>query len=248
MNAQTKAKQADQSAPIDNGPSTTQAPTAAPANDPTAPASVAPVETLDTVITYGDFRLDVADPATPRKAVMVLCRRGFSHILGNEAASKAMGALMKQLGEANPTSDEDALKVLYKALPDETYDAAKLAAQRELFDALMNGTLGASSRGPSKDPFEAAKDRIAWEEIVLVIKGANLKVPVKSTDTVKMGGQTYTKDALVARRLANPDHGPRIEAEATKFVAAAKAKSDAAKLAAKSRTNEGVVDAAALGL
>lgn len=241
MNAQTKAK-ADQSAPVDPLEST-QAPTSAP-----QPVTSTPVETIDTVITYGDFRLDVADPSTPRKAILVLCKRGFSHILGNEAASKAMSALMKSLGEANPTSDEDAIKALYKALPDETYDAAKLAAQKELFDALMSGTLGSASRGPTKDPFDAAKDRIAWEEIVLVIKGANLKVPVKSTDTVKMGGQTYTKDALIARRLANPDHGPRIEQEAAKFVAAAKAKSDAAKAAAKSRTSEGVVDAAALGL
>jgi len=148
--------------------------------------------------TYGSYEIDTAQ--FPTATIDALIRRGISHVLGNEAASKVVSA------------DPE------KTLSDEARAAKKVEYQKELLASMIAGTLGVrDARGPRIDPLQNVANSIARREILDILRAKRLKAP-KGEEKLKLGDQAFTMNELVARRLANPVEGTRIMREAQKHV------------------------------
>lgn len=181
---------------------------------------------MTNTIQYGDHSIDVS--ALPNSTVFALIRRGVSHVLGNEAASKVAAFVEAQakLGVIL-AEDEKALK--------------KAEFQLAFVQAMQNGTLGQGhARGPKTDPVESAAIAIAKREVSDTLRGAGVKAPKGDTKIETKNG-SYTMAELVQRRLESPTHGDRIRKEAAKHVAELEKK---AKKARELAQNAGSVEAA----
>lgn len=143
------------------------------------------------ILTYGKHSVDFS--AVPQQSVTAMLRRGLSHFLGSEQASKVTAYFDpdRKLAEGE-TRLEDT---------DENREVIKAEFQAKALDALLAGTVGMSTRGPSVDPIETEINRIARKEVHDLLKANGVKPPKKSTDTVTIGGSAYTTDQLIARRL-----------------------------------------------
>jgi hypothetical protein len=169
-------------------------------------------------VTYGQYEIDTGK--LPPSTIDALVRRGISHVLGNEAASK-VSAWVGQEGNESATDEQKAQK--------------KAEFQAAFIDAMLAGTLGQhAARGPRVDPLEAVMNGIAKREIIDRLKAANppIKTP-KGDETINLKGELFTMAQLITRRLNGPE-GERIKREAQKHVAdlerkAKKAKEDVAK-------------------
>lgn len=194
-----------------------------------------PNEAPSTVITYGEnFSVDLEK--LPQKSVIALARRGLSHLLGSEQASKVTAYFDPEHDEAEARKSEDK-------------NAKKLDFQKAAFQALLDGTIGASVRGPSVDPISAIINRLAKAEVKAILANFKLKWPAKAEDTVKLpDGSQVTGAQLIARRLdatgpAGVDkktgvaHAERLRKEAEKI---------AAEQAKKNAKNEAMADGAVL--
>jgi hypothetical protein len=173
---------------------------------------------------YGTLTIDTA--GFHPTALDAMVRRGVAHFLGNEIASKVVGweeSENKARAEAGkaPVTDEE------KASKKQELQAAGL-------QALADGTVGQSNRGPRVDPITSATQAIAKREVLDILKANGLKVP-KGDEAIEFAnGQKKTLAEMVSTRVAHPEHGARIAKEAARKVAddekkAAKAKADAAK-------------------
>ena len=174
------------------------------------------LETLK--ITYGTHEFDFA--ALPVQSLTAMVKRGLTHYLGSEQASKVTR-------DKAQYQDDNAGAEMSEA----DINAAKAEYVASAIAALQAGTVGTSTRGPSLDPVEAEVARIAKAEINTVLKanGATFK-KVGEGDTAKRvvtfaNGDAFTMAELVERRLAA--HGERIRKEAEKAVK--KASEQAAK-------------------
>lgn len=150
-------------------------------------------------IEYGAHVINV--DALPHTSILALVRRGLSHYLGNEQASKLTA--WKQRDENKSATDEQVA-------------GHKASLVQAAIEALTAGTVGIRApRQPSIDPVEREMERIALREVSAVLKANGLKMP-KGEATVTFGtgeGQTMlTQDDLVERRLTK--HGDRIRKEA----------------------------------
>lgn len=150
-------------------------------------------------IEYAGLTIDPTD--FPSTSIEALIRRGISHYLGNEQASKLTAWKAK---EEN------------KSATDEQIAAHKVSLIGAALAALAAGTVGIRApRQPSVDPIEREMDRIALREVAAVLKSNGLKMP-KGEATVTFGSGdsavALTQDDLVERRLAK--HGERIRKEA----------------------------------
>jgi hypothetical protein len=197
------------------------------------------------MLTYGEITRD--ESKLPAESVKALMSRGFAHYMGNEQASKIVARIRKELAEGKPEVFEATRDMVQAYRTDHEAQVAKW--QEEVWKialaALDEGTVGVSTRGPSKDPIESAMATIARREVVDVLKGNGLKAP-KGEETVALGGHSFTMDQLIERRLEK--HGERVRKEAERAVAEAKRKSDRLQAeAAKAKAN-GPVTAEALGL
>lgn len=160
---------------------------------------------VETTIAYGDYTVDVAK--LPQASVMALLRRGFSHFMGSEQASKVTGRFTP--------NDKGALPEGVTDTP-EARTAYKSEVQTAAFAALQAGTVGQHvSRGPKVDPITATKQAIARREVTETLKANGLKFP-KGDETVDLGGTKLSGADLISRRLAK--HGDRIHKEAVKHV------------------------------
>jgi hypothetical protein len=192
-------------------------------------------------ITYGNFELDTA--LFPPATVDALIRRGVSHILGNEASSKAKAWEESENASRAETAGK-AGQSTYNPVTDEEKAAKKAEFQAAFVDAMTAGTLGqGAARGPRVDPVEAAARGIAKREIADVLRGVGLKLPKTDAKVKFTDGQEFTLAELIDRRLEK--HGERITREAQKHVAdlerrSKKAREEAAKV--------GTANAEALGL
>jgi len=155
-------------------------------------------DTPNTIVTYGDNTFDLA--TLPPASVAALVRRGIAHYLGNEMASKVTSwkeALAKQTPPVVPTDDE----VITKRAE---FNAAGL-------QAIAEGKIGMGrTAGPSKaslTPTEAIVRRLAKEEVIEVLKKNNLVFP-RGDKTVSIGGNAFSAEDLIARRVAQ--HGERL--------------------------------------
>ncbi len=145
----------------------------------------------DLKMTYGTHTVDFA--TVPAQSVTAMLRRGLSHFLGSEMASKV-----------NAYFDPDRKVAEGETrLEDTEENRAKIKAdyQAKAVDALLAGTVGVSTRGPTVDPIETEINRLARKEVHDLLKANGVKPPKKATDTVTIGGTAYTTDQLIARRL-----------------------------------------------
>lgn len=187
-------------------------------------------------IQYGNHALDTAKFHPTSLDAMV--RRGVSHYLGNEMASKVVAW-------AESESKERA-KSGAAAITDAEKEAKKNQLQLEAIAALEAGTVGQSNRGPRVDPLVAQMTSLARREVIDTLNAHNIKPP-KGEDVVTFGdGATRTMAQMIAKRLAN--HGPRLEAEAKKHLAELARKAEKAKKDAAARESKAPVGAAELGL
>src|SRR5258706_6466523 len=182
-------------------------------------------------IQYGSHALDTAK--FHPTAIEAMVRRGVSHYLGNEMASKVVAWEEAQVKAGTPPSAEAKL-------------AQKEAFQLEAIEALANGTVGQSNRGPRVDPLVGPMQAIAKREVIDTLKANNIKPP-KGEDVVTFGdGATRTMGQMIEKRLAS--HGQRIEAEAKKVLADQARKAEKAKKEAAARESKDPVGASELGL
>lgn len=183
-------------------------------------------------LTYGKHTIDFS--ALPETSQIALARRGLAHFLGNEQASKVAAYF-----DPDRKVPEDETR-----LPDneENREVVKADFQAKAIDALLAGTVGVSTRGSGVDPLETEIERLAKAEIKALLADSGVKAPKKAADTVTIGGQAFTMEQLVARRLdpTGPAgkakdgtiHLERLTKEAEKVLKAkAKAAADKAKAA-----------------
>jgi hypothetical protein len=184
-------------------------------------------------IQYGNHAIDTA--TLPPTSIDAMVRRGVSHYLGNEMASKVVAweeSQTKENGRA-PSPEEKAAK--------------KEALQLEAIAALEAGTVGQSNRGPRVDPLIAQINIIAKREVLNTLRANNIKPP-KGDEVIAFGDAKRTMAQMIERRIASPKFGPAIEAEAKKFLADQAKKAEKAKRDAAARDPNVVLDADELGV
>lgn len=144
-----------------------------------------------TTYTYGKHTVDTAN--LPEASISAMFRRGLSHFLGSEQASKVTAYFDpdRKLAEGETRLDDTP----------ENREIVKADFQAKALDALLAGTVGVSTRGPSVDPIETEINRLARGEVHDILKASGVKPPKKADDTVEIGGTKYTTDQLIARRL-----------------------------------------------
>lgn len=171
------------------------------------------------IVTYGEHTLDFS--VLPPKSLEAMLKRGVSHFLGNEIASKVSTRKKKHAADnagAELSADEAV------ALRNE-FTTNALAA-------LSAGTVGTASRGPAADPVDAEAERIAWSEVQLVLKSNNIKASGKGDERVWefANGAKFSKDELIERRITNAEHKDRIFKDAEKNIKARAKKLSTAKV------------------
>lgn len=140
-------------------------------------------------------------PESSRHAIV---RRGFNHIVGNEAASKVSSHFE---GET-PSAEAKAAK--------------KAEVVAEFVARLVAGTMGVrASSGPRVSPLESIMRSLAIAEIKAILVKNKLAMPAASgkaegdpLPTITLNGTAFTKEDLIKRRLEA--HGDRLKAEAEK--------------------------------
>lgn len=155
-------------------------------------------------IEYAGFSIDTAD--LPSASIEALLRRGITHFLGNEQASKVTSWAKRQ--EVAPS------------------DEAKTAQHREYITsaiaALNQGTIGVrvAKEGGSTaklDPVGSMVRKLAKGTVVTLLGKAKLKVP-KGDAKVATGSGEFTMAELIDRQIAKG--GDALVAEAKKAVEA----------------------------
>lgn len=159
------------------------------------------------LVTYSGHSLDFG--TLPQASVVAMIRRGVSHLLGSEMASKVTAYFDPDNRDETTLADTP-----------ENRAAKKAEFQAEAVAKLTAGTIGVSTRGPAVDPVEKIERRLAREQVTAVLAKNQLAWPKKAEDVVKFSdGREFTGEQLIARRLAHAEFGPAIKAEAKKIMA-----------------------------
>lgn len=176
-------------------------------------------------LTYGD-NLSVDFAALPEASQFALAQRGFTHIFGNEVASRVHSWAGAE--EQANSDDKATIKAWKDANPDKLAAQAAIV-QADMLKALNEGTLGARVSGPRLTPLDTMRRKIAREQIENILRTNKIKVP-KKDDKIKMPDGEFTMEELIVRRLvlvtvAKPDKpsvdiGAQITKEAEKRIAA----------------------------
>lgn len=157
--------------------------------NPESPATVA------TELKYGNLVADISN--LPEVSRVALMQRGFTHILGNEVASKV--AAWKKT-EDGSTADEAAI-------------ARKTANyQDEALEKILDGKLGIRAGGPRGTAIETVMRVIAIAELKANFKKAGAKWPEKADSTIKVRDRVLTRTALVGEYMSK--HGARLKSDA----------------------------------
>lgn len=157
--------------------------------------------TNDMIVKYGDFTIDYS--AVPKTSLMAMLRRGTSHFFGSEQASKVTAHF--DADAESPVEDTP-----------EARAAVKAEFQKKAYDALLAGTVGVSTRGPTLDPIATIVRRLAKAEIVNVLKLNGVAWPKKAEDTITLpDGTAITGPQLIDRRVTK--EGERLNREAKKI-------------------------------
>lgn len=172
-------------------------------------------------ITYGSHSLEHSD--IPEVSRLRMLQTAFNHIMGNEVASQVVGRIRDALKGEGKAADVtiDAIKAWRADKSNEVQlDAWEKQYRDEKVKAILDGTLSvrAAGSGTVRDPVETASRAIAKMEISAILANNGAKFPGKDA-TVTIGNDTLSGDDLIARRLAHPEHGPRIRKAAEQKVA-----------------------------
>lgn len=152
-----------------------------------------------TTLTYGDVTVDTS--TLPPASIDALLRRGLSHYLGNEQASKLTS--WKESEEGKTASDAQV----------STKKAELIAGAMR---ALHEGTVGTRTFGPRGTALETLEREVAWERLSPMLA----KVPGYKASVFKDGGKLHitgrgdlTKAELIAAYIAKNAEAVRKEAE-----------------------------------
>jgi hypothetical protein len=177
-------------------------------------------------LVYGEFVVDVED--LPQVSVDVLLQRGFTHLLGNEVASKvsakvkgvAAEGLGIKVGEVESSEISQ-----WRAEHGEEVAGFTAEARQEYVRALIAGAVGIKPgrAGNAESKLEKLKRKIAWEEIKAVLGSRGIDIPRGEQVVSFANGEAFGKEELIDRRLGNVKHGPRIEEQAKGELAALRA-------------------------
>lgn len=173
----------------------------------------------DVSVTYGAFTFDLS--TLPESTLVAMVRKGISHYLGNEQASK-VSTWAKARAESDLGAANDVELATYKS----DVVAAAVASMHE-------GTVGANTRGPRGSSLDTEIKKIATKEIMDLLTQHGISKPKKAADPISFpNGDAFTLAQLVERRLAK--FGERItnEAEANMRAAARRTAQEAAEAAA----------------
>ena len=189
------------------------------------------VAEADATIVYGDHTIDLA--SLPSASLLALTRRGLTHFLGNEQASKVSGWI-KRRTEEKPVEGQPAPLGAPNDAEIAAYRADKIA---EAVAALSAGTIGQRAVGePKASPVDAEVKRLAVAEVMAVLvsngmakSGAKgMKADASLTFNAGTADETVvTFGDLVARRIDK--HGDRLRTEAEREIA--RREREAAKVA-----------------
>lgn len=185
-------------------------------------------------ITYGARTFDLS--GWPHATLMAMARRGVSHYLGSEQASKLLTRIEKGIvtveGDAEATSarvkafeamDKGARKAAistFRSDNPELIATWEAELEADAVKAMESGDVGTSVRGPALDPLTAIVNRLGKAEVVAVLKANDITIPKKADVKITTpGGEAYTMSELVERRKAHAEHGPRLVKEAKKVLA-----------------------------
>jgi hypothetical protein len=158
----------------------------------------------------GEDAITVSPADIPTVSLFALAQRGFSHVLGNEVASK-LAAFRKT--EAGAAADEAEVAEFVKA------------KRNEALEKILNGTLGVrSATAPRVTGLEALMRRVAVEflqaRFAAYSKKAGVKVSLPTGDkVVEVAGRAMTREQLIEAELKR--NGEQIKAEALRRQGAA---------------------------
>lgn len=176
-------------------------------------------------VTYGTNTFDFN--VLPESTKLAMLKRGVTHFLGNEQASKVTAWKKK--------TEEGSDEVPGRSPSDDELAAKKAEFVESAIAAMEAGEVGTASRGPAQDPVDSEMERIAKREITGILKSNGAKFEGKGEERkVKLTDGSFTMDELVDRRLANADHGARIRQEAVDAIAASTRQAEKAKQASGS--------------
>lgn len=160
-------------------------------------------------LTYGDsLKVDFA--TLPEASQSALAQRGFTHVFGNEVASRVHS---RSMSEDGANSDDKATVKAWKDTNPDKLAAWAAEVSADFLKALTEGTLGNRVSGPRLTPVETIARQMAKKEIEDILRANKIKVPTKD-DKVKMPDGEFTMTELVTRRLEK--FGDRINAAAKK--------------------------------
>lgn len=173
------------------------------------------------IITYGDRKVDTA--SLPEKSIEALLRRGVTHYLGNEQASKVTAKIEAAIKKAAGADDFVVIRDDIKKYREANSDQVSLW-MKEVTDsalaALLEGTIGnraVGASGPKLAPLDTIVRKVAKAEVIDTLKANGLSTP-KGEEKVQFdGGKSFTLDELIDRRIAK--HGDRLTAAAKKELA-----------------------------
>lgn len=150
-------------------------------------------------ITYGAHVIEVE--SLPAKSLEAMIRRGVSHYLGNEVASKVAAWADKMAAPAPDGGDAGVI------VTDDEKASKKAEIQADFLAKLLAGDVGSAVRGPQVTPFDRAVASEARARVSARLKANGLKVP-KGDETIKLGDGAFTMaqlvDRCVARELDEP--------------------------------------------
>jgi hypothetical protein len=164
------------------------------------------------MLTIGEYQIDETkiNPAVQTR----LLTRAIAHILNNESSSHVLNRTKRAIvgKDGKPDSVTDVQLAAFREANSQSVDTWIDEFCTSKITAMYDGTLSVRvSRGPTRDPVEAAMRAIAKSEIMGVLKSKGAKWP-KADDTVVLGDVEFTGDELIDRRLSGIE-GPGIDAK-----------------------------------
>ncbi len=151
---------------------------------------------------HGDITLNPAD--VPTVSLFALAQRGFSHVLGNEVASKL--AAFKKTEEGGAASEAE-------------IEAFVKAKREEALEKIMQGTLGVrTATAPRVSGIEAIMRKVAVEflqaRFAAYSKKSGTKVSLPTGDkVVNVAGRDMTREQLIEAELKRNHEAIKQEAE-----------------------------------
>lgn len=167
-------------------------------------------------IKYGEYEVNFDTlPAASQKA---LVGRGVTHFLGNEQASKIVAKIKREIGGENVTKEQVAAFREANGAKVAEWEAETILAA---LAALQAGTVGVRVGAPKGTTLDSVMRQVATEELKELLKNNKMSLPTGDKKLKFGDGQGFTREELIARRLANPKFRPGIEKEAKRRMSAA---------------------------